>query len=170
MAYVHTLTLMCAVLRATTAIAAPSDREAALAHIERGEQLYSAAKYHEALPEFIAAYEAVAEPELLFHIGQCHARLGHHEEAIFFLSGFLERAAPADRQEVEASISHERQAQRALMEPLPSRRPRPLYKRWWLWTVVGGVVLAASATAIVLTISGSGARLPAGALGTIDAR
>ena len=36
--------------------------------------------------------------------------------------------------------------------------PKPWYKKWWVWTLVGGVVAAgaATATAIVLTRGGGG--------------
>jgi hypothetical protein len=38
-----------------------------------------------------------------------------------------------------------------------SRAGKPWYKQWWVWTIVGGVVVAgaATATAVVLTRGGS---------------
>ena len=38
-------------------------------------------------------------------------------------------------------------------EPAPERRGTPVYKRWWLWTIVGVVVVGAAAgVAVALTV------------------
>jgi len=133
---------------------------AAIADEPRADELYHEGRYQQALDEYIAAYDSSASPDYLFNIGQCHARLGHHQEAIFFYRGYLERGAHVDRAAVEALIRTEEQRAR----PKPS-----LYKKWWLWTAVAVVVVAASATAIALTAPAE-TRLPSGPLGTIDAR
>jgi len=50
----------------------------------------------------------------------------------------------------------------------PPARRRPFYKRWWLWTVVGGVVVGAVVVGAVAASSGGSERLPTGSLGTLD--
>jgi tetratricopeptide (TPR) repeat protein len=43
-----------------------------------------------------------------------------------------------------------------LVTVAPPKNDKPIYKRWWLWTAVGGAVVAAGVvTAVVLTTSGS---------------
>ncbi|HEY5921717.1 MAG TPA: hypothetical protein VIV11_08600 [Kofleriaceae bacterium] len=44
----------------------------------------------------------------------------------------------------------------------------PVYKKWWFWTVVGGVVVAGVATTVALTTRDT--VLPSGSLGTLDQR
>ncbi len=47
--------------------------------------------------------------------------------------------------------------------------PRPVYKKWWFWTVVGGAVAGATITAIAVS-SDTTTVLPSGSLGTWDRR
>jgi hypothetical protein len=39
-------------------------------------------------------------------------------------------------------------------QPAPAPRRTPLYKRWWLWTIVGAVVVGGVVTAVALTTGG----------------
>lgn len=44
-----------------------------------------------------------------------------------------------------------------LTPPPPTRSAdRPVYKKWWLWTIVGGVVVAGAAVGLGLALSSSG--------------
>ena len=48
-------------------------------------------------------------------------------------------------------------AHTAVAQPTPPRdQPTPIYKKWWLWTIIGGVVVvgAVVAVAVVLTQPG----------------
>lgn len=169
---------------------APSAQDLAGARqrYDRAERLYAVGKFKEALDEFTAAYEAAPLPDFLFNIGQCHRRLGHHDEAIFFFTGFLERADNVNRADIEALIAEQRAAKArddakknetlagehaavaaVITHSAPVERPRPMYKKWWLWTAVGVVVAGGAATVLALTLPGHSG-LPSGALGTIDAR
>lgn len=47
--------------------------------------------------------------------------------------------------------------------------PKPVYKKWWFWTVVGGAVAGATITAIAVS-SDTMTVLPSGSLGTWDRR
>jgi len=53
----------------------------------------------------------------------------------------------------------------------PEKPPEetPLYRRWWVWTIVGGVVVAGAATGIGVAASRE-PMPPQGTLGTIDVR
>lgn len=52
--------------------------------------------------------------------------------------------------------------------PAPPRRPpTPLYKKWWLWTIVGAVVVGGT-IAIAASQAGGGESMPAGELGGIS--
>jgi hypothetical protein len=48
-----------------------------------------------------------------------------------------------------------------LTAPGAREKDKPLYKKWWLWTAVGGAVVAAGIiTAVVVTSSSSDSGLP----------
>jgi tetratricopeptide (TPR) repeat protein len=71
----------------------------------------------------------------------------------------LERQKQADLERIE----RERQ-QRALVEEPGGK---PVYKKWWFWTIAGGVAVAAVGG---IVLASSGDELPSGSLGTIDGR
>lgn len=177
--------------------AATEDRATAREHFQRGERLYAVGKFQAALDEFTAAYEAAPLPEFLYNIAQCHRRLGHPDEALFFFKGFLDRSPRAGEvsTEVESLIQEQEEAKRAaerakaaalapsetassqrlnsaLTATSPHHEParRPVYKRWWFWTTAAVVVVAGVATAVGVTAGSAVPRLPSDQLGTIDAR
>jgi tetratricopeptide (TPR) repeat protein len=149
----------------TAARAEDPAREAAKEHFRRGERLYAVAKFQEALDEFTAAYETKPMPEFLFNLGQCQRRLGHPDEAVFFYQGYLSRVEnPPDRDEVGKLIA-EMKAQIADRDREKTEAPKPpaanasvpaqvtveaqpVYRRWWFWTTIVGVVVVAAAVAI----------------------
>jgi hypothetical protein len=47
-------------------------------------------------------------------------------------------------------------------------RSKPIYKRWWFWTVVGAVVVGAATAGIVASQTGGSDRLPSGKMGAIS--
>ena len=40
--------------------------------------------------------------------------------------------------------------------PAASDRPTPVYKKWWLWTIVGGVVVAGVVVGVTVAVLNSG--------------
>ncbi len=42
----------------------------------------------------------------------------------------------------------------------PAEKPKPVYKKWWLWTIVGVVIVGGAVAAAVLTTQGSGVSGP----------
>jgi hypothetical protein len=51
--------------------------------------------------------------------------------------------------------------------PRSDRRPPPLYKRWWFWTVIGAAVVAGTVAGITASQTGGSDRLPSGPAGHI---
>jgi tetratricopeptide (TPR) repeat protein len=124
-------------------------------HYLKGTKAYELGLYDEAIAEYTAAYKAKDYPALLFNLGQAHRMAGHPAEAARLFRMYLIKNPDAqDRAEIEARI-------RELEKPAPSRpvatpsaatpsilittnasppRHTPLYKRWWLWTAVGGAI------------------------------
>jgi tetratricopeptide (TPR) repeat protein len=58
---------------------------------------------------------------------------------------------------------------RLAVQTRPVDEPKPVYKKWWFWTVVGGAVAGATITAIAVS-SDTTTVLPSGSLGTWDRR
>lgn len=119
-----------------------------------GRRRYDLHEYDAALASFKRAYVATDEPALLHDIALCLQELGRNAEAADFFRSFLRRSpqlGSKDRDEIE-QIIRELDAQRrdlpssdaALVSSVPRpREPKPLYRRWWLWTAVGGGVVLA---------------------------
>lgn len=138
------------------------DARAARQHFDDGSKLYDLGKFRQAAHEYEEAYQAKPDPALLFNIGQAYRAAGDATEAITAYKAYLRHVPEArNRADVEAHLAR---LQRTLDEqraaapttasppatttmttptlvaapPTVTARP-PLYKRWWLWTAVGGV-------------------------------
>jgi len=186
-----TTTAVCAVVCALLVALPPAlvradDAErAARGHFRRGETQFAMGQFAQALKEYQAAYELKPLPGFLFNIGQCHRNLGQLEAAIFSFKRYLRlRPDAPNHAAVEELISDlERQlaAQKATRPPaLPPPRPaqvvvvaplpppaRPVYKRWWLWTIIGAVA-AGAAVGLYFGLRPGAAGPPTSALGNID--
>lgn len=152
------------------------------------ERKYSVGEFHEAHRLFSKAYEHLPLPGFLFNIGQCERMLSRYKKAIFLYRRYLQKKPDApNRALVERLIKESQQAleerrrraavRRVVVPPprpfMPPPRatatPVPVYKRWWLWTLVG-VGVAAVATGLALGLSGGTRALDPGSLVTIDLR
>jgi tetratricopeptide (TPR) repeat protein len=147
------------------------DKKAARDAYRAGTQHYDLGEYKEALSAFKDAYRNFEDPVFLFNIAQCQRQLGESQNAARQYRMYLLKVPDAqNREEVRALIARlektiaEEQAnklvapqgtqtevQRSPIEPAPpvavvttARPPAkpPIYKRWWLWTIVGAVVVA----------------------------
>jgi tetratricopeptide (TPR) repeat protein len=128
-----------------------------------GTKHFDLGEYQQALEDFKSAYRVRDEPVLLYNIAQCERLLGHNEEAMRSYKAYLRRSPTApNRDEVEAKITALEQAVSARdrarnIPPIPPLTPppestnaqltaaapvkkTPVYKKWWLWTTVGGAV------------------------------
>jgi tetratricopeptide (TPR) repeat protein len=147
-------------VRPISAIAATDSDEdeevaRALKHYTEARALYDSGAIAEAMAAFQAAYAVRPDPAFLFDIGQCQRRLGRREEALASYRAFLrERPNSEKRDVVERLIASLERNPQLLAAPSPPPSPPPssgtveksarpaLYRRWWLWTAVGGTALA----------------------------
>jgi tetratricopeptide (TPR) repeat protein len=157
--------------------------ERAQALYAEGEAAYAGGNYESALESFNAAYELIPVPGLLFNIGQCHRKLGHHEQAADYFKRYLveETDEIGNRAEVkelaaeEAKLAEEERAAAAANAPpvgtvTPKEPTEPqIYEEPVFWGIAGGVALAAIVGGAVI-IAVASTPPPAGSLGTFDLR
>ena len=110
------------------------------------QKLLDEAHWAEALPEFERSYELSRYPALLYKIALCQDQLGQHAAALARYRQYLVEDPGSERRAgVEgrvAALAHEVEAAPALQAAtapsvVAAPAKKPLYKRWWLWTVVG---------------------------------
>lgn len=146
---------------------------------------YAAGEYAKALDLYAQLYADTLHPVYLRNIGRCHQKMRNPEKAIDAFRDYLakiERVTDKDRREVEAYIKEMEEMLQGHDVPLPAPAPplptasperpvpivmipgatdrapeneTPIYKKWWLWTGVGAVVVGAVAIGIVLSSGGS---------------
>lgn len=154
------------------------DVKGARRHFDKGTKLYDLGKYDEAAVEYEEAYKLKADPALLFNIGQAYRASGKISDALTAYKSYLRKVPDApNRADVEghiATLQHTLDEQsRPAPVPLPvpeispppaaspgaadltvSATPpahrTPVYKKWWLWTAVGGVVVAGVLTGVLV--------------------
>jgi tetratricopeptide (TPR) repeat protein len=128
--------------------------------LSHGSKLAEAGEYAAALPSFEQAYRRVPDPRLQINIGRSLYRLGRYDEAIAAFQRYQATApasAPAQEQEVVRRFIAE--AQLAKLQSTPSTQPsppqqteKPVYKKWWFWTLLGvGVAGGVVAGVVVAT-------------------
>ncbi len=167
-----------ALLLLLAAAPAHADDAAARArqHNQAAKKLFSVGLFEQAAAEYTRAYQAKPLPVFLFNLAQCHKRLTgrkHLERAIFYFKSYLqnEPASPL-REDIEAEIGRLVKQLRETPEPAPTTAPigpsstpvppppppvsRPIYKRWWFWTLIGAAVAGAAAGAAAGTTHKSG--------------
>lgn len=125
----------------SAAAGASDPGRAARAHdlFQRGMASFAVDRYDEAIAAFQAGFLLDPRPELLFNIAQAERKAHRKAQAVEYYQRYLDlRPAAPDRAQVERSIAE-------LRAPPP---PAPIYRRWWLWTTVVGVLVAAAAVAL----------------------
>jgi tetratricopeptide (TPR) repeat protein len=126
-----------------------SDAQRAVHLNETGSELYAAGDLTGALLAFERAYALANEPNLLFNIAGCHARLGHHQQALDYYRRFLNEpgADPEGRrraiqaiQELEAPPP----AAAPAAPPAPAASPAQSWEHrvWPLATLGAGILFA----------------------------
>jgi tetratricopeptide (TPR) repeat protein len=125
-------------------------RVVARRHNAEAEKLFNLGRFREAAAAYQRAYLAKPVPEFLFNIGQCHKRLGTDEDlerAIFHFESYVHNAQNvalrADAKDQIVKLRAELRARR------DARRPPPVYKRWWFWTLIGAAVAGATVGTVV---------------------
>jgi hypothetical protein len=142
-------------------------------HFVNGKSLYKQQDYTGALKEFQVAYERRQTPILLINIGRTLQKLGRPKEALDYYLRCREAAKTdtelqgkldvyiAETRALVASGPTEPQSPPAesdaepvpapLTAPLtPIEKPKPIYKKWWFWTIIGVAVAGGVTTAAVL--------------------
>jgi tetratricopeptide (TPR) repeat protein len=157
---------------------APDPRAVAL--FEKAAQDYEAENYDAALKGFSEAHRISNEPVLLLNIGQCHRKLGNHEQAVSAFEAYLKAVPDAeDRAEVEELLAEERTF---LKKPDGPKRdefkmpelgpPKVDIDETTLWAVGGaaaGVLLVAAGITIAVIASQPPPPLePTGTLGVVE--
>jgi tetratricopeptide (TPR) repeat protein len=160
------------------------DKPAARAAYAEGTKYYDLNQFEPALKAFEKAYWNYEEPAFLFNIAQCYRQLDKKPEALKFYRSYLRKVPEApNRAEVERLIASLEEAigrERATRPPpkvapepavakpeaaaaspaavtlrkAPPPERTPVYKKWWLWTVVG-VVAAGAAAGIAVGVTQS---------------
>lgn len=143
---------------------APGARAQARAAFGRAMADYQRGSFREALEGFQRGYVLHPDPAFLFNIGQCHRRLDERSEAVRYYLLFLDAKPDAPNREEVRRYVEKLEAEMAavpapppvvvspppvapvvvVVTPPPAPPPRaPIYRRWWLWTAVAAVVVAA---------------------------
>lgn len=88
-------------LAAFARVARADDAAVAREHAQKATTFYKLARYDDAIREFEAAYEAKADPALLYNLAQCHRLAGHDTDALRLYQNYL-RDAPRGPYSVQA--------------------------------------------------------------------
>jgi tetratricopeptide (TPR) repeat protein len=133
-----------------------SRRARAQAEFKEGVRLYALGQVRQALAKFQAAYQALPSPGYRYHIAQCHRKLKEWKQAVFYYEGYLkDNPATPMASLVEAHIETCRKRlkeaelkRRGILNPTLGKggtggtKVVPVYKKWWLWTLVAVGVAA----------------------------
>ena len=175
------------------ALSSATPDQAARKHFEHAEKLYALGKFQDALTEYEAAYEAKPLAGFLFNIGQCYRNLGNYKQAVFSFKKYLDEKPDArNRDAVEGLIAdlEKKGAEEAKAKPdlaahndpappppdLAAAKPvppepdpeRPLYAKWWFWTLVGAAAVGAGVAIYAATSSGNDNGIPDTTFHNID--
>ena len=115
--------------------------------VDRGQQMSKEGRLDESLLAYRAAYALYPVPWLHINIGRVEQKLGHLAAAKTEYEAYLQTPQTVPQ------IAHRERASRYLYEveqelakiPKPvatvtKDETQPVYKKWWLWTTIGGVV------------------------------
>lgn len=117
-AQVHSRPVGLPLVLAVVLWAAPSARQEAGTHYQRGISLYKESNYSAALSEFKAAYAALPSWEVLFNIGLCQRRLFQYGQAIQTFTRYLAAGGAKVPKDRRAAVDQELQQIRALTAPI----------------------------------------------------
>ena len=178
-----------AVARADTVVPNCSSDAACLSLYERAKTASNQGDLDEALRLYKLAHEVKSDPLLLLSIGRILHKQGKPEEARPYYVRFLAAPTedPVPRQKAEEYLqqlgkptrSAATKAERATsanssigpstspaenpsVNPStnPSTEPVPLYKRWWLWTLIGVGVAGGVAAGVAIGVTSAQSQNP----------
>ena len=147
----------------------------ALHHLDRGVAAYRAGDYAVAEHELHTAQALVPEkPNPYRWLALTESALGECQQALVDIESFLSRI-PADDPRVAEMVQlrehcvvdlHAQHAQPAQPPAAPPPESTPITHRWWLWTAVGVVAVAAGVTTYAVVHDPGPSTLPAITCGT----
>jgi len=141
---------------------------------DSGRRHFELTEYDAALVDFKEGYRLKDDPVFLYNIALCHRLLGRKAEALQFFKNYLNRRPDAPNRDdlerkiaaLDGEIASESKARLvagvekppppstdSLVVTAPPPAKKPLYKRWWLWTTIGGVVVAGVAVGLGLGLT-----------------
>ena len=154
----------------------------AKAQYERATAHFAVGEFAKAADEYQQAYTLKPDPALLYNAAQSFRLAGNNERALILYKNYVQLYPEQPNvDEVRGQIAKLKEAvaaqEKAKTNPPtstvpvtpgsvapsqsiavapPVHRERPLYKKWWFWAIVGGVVAAGAVTAAVLATTARG--------------
>jgi tetratricopeptide (TPR) repeat protein len=117
--------------------------------VQSARRLSVANQLHAALQTYETAYAQWQSAWLLINIGRIQQKLGRPAAAIATYRHYFDGAGNDSRERIEAACGFLKQAEKDLADQraqAANRLPeKPIYKKWWLWTTIGSIAVAAAA-------------------------
>jgi tetratricopeptide (TPR) repeat protein len=158
----------------------------AKAHYERATAHFAVGEFAKAADEYQEAYKLKPDPALLYNAAQSYRLSGNNDRALILYRNYVQlypnepnvddvrNQIAKLKDAIAAQDKAKTNPPTSTVEVKPASTPvaaqptkreeyhRPIYKKWWLWTIVGGVVVAGVVTGAVLatTSRGSWSQLP----------
>ena len=159
----RTLIAAVVVLAASTSRADTGDA-AALDHLDRGIAAYRLGDYDTAHRELGLAQELAPDhPNPYRWLALTEIHQGDCKDAIVHIEAFLSRVPAGDPRVPELVAARQQcvsTSQAAPPPPPPVHEETPVYRRWWFWTAVGVVAVAAVGVTVAATHGSGEAVLP----------
>lgn len=130
-------------------------------HFMTGQKHFDAARWADALSEFSQSYQLSKYPALVYKMALCQDQLGKLAEAQALYEKYLAEDPQTPRRPgIKERIGKikEQLAIRPAVVVVPVVEPprrTPVYKKWWLWTIVG-VVVAGGAVGVAVGVTQTG--------------
>jgi hypothetical protein len=140
------------------------DKDAiALDHLDRGIAAYRIGDYDTAHRELGLAQELAPEhPNPYRWLALTEIKQGDCRDAIVHIEAFLSRVPVGDARAPELLAARQQCVHEAQPSPPPPPppEPTPVVRRWWFWTAVGVVAVAAVGVTVAATRGGDESVLP----------
>lgn len=128
----------------------------ALDHLDRGVAAYRLGDYDTAHRELGLAQELAPDhPNPYRWLALTEIKQGDCRDALVHIEAFMSRVPVGDPRVPELAAARQQCEHEAQPAPLPAApaEDTPVYHRWWFWTAVGAVAVAAVTVTIVATHS-----------------
>lgn len=132
-----------------------------------------------ALRSYKQAYEVTPDPHLLYSIGRVLQKQGKFAEAIPYYCQFIDSKLDDDAQK-NIARTYLAQCEAAVLPPPPppvdstppgaaivkplagdkGGKTKPIYRRWWFWTIIGTAVAAGVAGGVASGVVASQPQIP----------